>query len=76
MTVYRYRDVSAMPSLPHTAPGPARHARIRDLWEFSAQIAGPLYRPGVYRFRSIEDSFADRERATIERMRAMRAARR
>ena len=76
MTVKRYRDVSAMPASPYAAPGPTRHARIRELWAFAARTTMPLYRPGVYRFHSVEDSGADRERATIDRMRAMRAARR
>jgi hypothetical protein len=35
----------------------------------------PLFRAGVYRYRSIEDSAAVRDRATIERMRALRESR-
>jgi len=76
MTVKRYRDVSAMPApspgIPHD---PATFARIRELWQFSSRLVPPLFRPGVYRYRSIEDSTAARERATIERMRALRETR-
>jgi hypothetical protein len=76
MTVKRYRDVAAMPSpspgIPHD---PATFARIRELWQFSSRLVPPLFRPGVYRYRSIEDSTAARERATIERMRALRETR-
>jgi hypothetical protein len=36
----------------------------------------PLFPPGVTRYRSIEDSQAAREQATIQRMREVRAARR
>lgn len=76
MTVKRYRDVSAMPApspgIPHD---PATFARIRELWQFSSRLVPPLFRPGVYRYRSIEDSTAARERATIERMRVLRETR-
>jgi hypothetical protein len=76
MTVKRYRDVSAMPppspGVPHD---PVTFARIRELWQFSSRLVPPLFRPGVYRYRSIEDSTAAREHATIERMRALRATR-
>jgi hypothetical protein len=76
MTVRRYRDVAAMP---HPSPGiphdPVTFARVRDLWQFSSRLVPPLFRPGVYRYRSIEDSTAARDRATIERMRALRDTR-
>jgi hypothetical protein len=76
MTVRRYRDVAEMPP---PAPGiprdPMTFARIRELWHFSSRLVTPLFRPGVYRYRSIEDSTADRERATIERIRALGATR-
>lgn len=76
MTVKRYRDVSAMPAPPPGLPhDPATFARIRDVWQFSSRLVPPLFQPGVYRYRSIEDSTAARERATIERMRAMRKPR-
>lgn len=76
MSVKRYRDVSEMPPLPREDPkDPRTFARIRDLWRFSHRLTPRLFPPGVYRYRSIEERQAAHERATIERMRAMRAAR-
>ena len=77
MTVKRYRDVSEMPALPRTDPNdPNRYARIKELWRFSSRVVSlPLFRPGVYRYRSIEESQLAREEATIERMRLLRANR-
>jgi hypothetical protein len=76
VTVKKYRDVSEMPS---PAAGkravPATYRRVAELWQFSGRLVPALYQPGVYKFRSIEDSNAARERATLERMRAMRAKR-
>lgn len=76
MTVKRYRDVSEMPppapGIPHD---PATFARIRELWELSSRLVPPLFPPGVQRYRSIEESTAARDRAIIERMRALREAR-
>ncbi|HUH00629.1 MAG TPA: hypothetical protein VML75_01465 [Kofleriaceae bacterium] len=54
---------------------PRTYERIKQLWRFSGRCVLPLFQPGVYRYRSLEDSQADRERATIERMRVMWAAR-
>lgn len=71
MSVKRFRDVAEMPA----PSGRASYARIKELWKFSERLVPPLFRPGVQRFRSIEESQVDRERATIERMRAMREAR-
>lgn len=78
MTVKRYRDVSEMPAPPRGDPkDPSTYARIKELWRFSHRVVQlPLFPPGVYRYRSIEDSQAARERATIERMRLLRAQRR
>ena len=76
MTVKRYRDVADMPAPPRRDPrDPSTYHGIRELWRFSSGLVPPLFRPGVYRYRSVEDSNAARERATIERMRAVRAAR-
>jgi hypothetical protein len=76
MTVKRYRDVSEMPppspGVPHD---PMTFARIRELWHFSSRLVPPLFQPGVYRYRSIDDSTAARDRATIERMRGLRETR-
>ncbi len=77
MSVTRYRDVAEMAPPRRGDPrDPATYARIKALWRFSGRLIARLFPPGVYRYRSIEESQAARERATIERMRAMRAARR
>jgi hypothetical protein len=77
VTVKRYRDVSEMPSSSYGDPSdPNTYARIKQLWQFSERVVSlPLFRPGVYRYRSIEEMQAARDRATIERMRALRALR-
>ena len=51
---------------------PATFAHIRELWRFASRLP-PLFAPGVYRYRSIEESDRAREQALIERMRTMRA---
>jgi len=75
VTVKRYRDVAEMPPPPPGDPADrATYARIKELWRFSSRLVPPLFAAGVYRYRSVEESNEARERATIERMRAMRAA--
>ena len=75
MTVKRYRDVAEMPPPERGDPAdPNTYMRIKELWRFASQMPS-LFPPGVYRYRSIEDSNADQEQAIIARMRAMRAAR-
>lgn len=76
MTVKRYRDVADMPAPLRGDPAdPSTYARIKQLWSFSGRLAPPLFGPGVYRYRSIDESHAAREQRTIERMRAIRAIR-
>jgi hypothetical protein len=77
VTVKRYRDISEMPALPRTDPNaPNAYARIKELWRFSSRVVSlPLFQPGVYRYRTIEESQAARDKATIERMRLLRAKR-
>jgi hypothetical protein len=73
MSVTRYRDASEMPPPARGNPSdPRTYARIKNLWRFSSRCVQPLFQAGVYRYRSIEESQAARERATIERMRATR----
>lgn len=76
MTVKRYRDVADMPApVPGDPADPSLYIRIEQLWSFSGRLVPPLFEPGVYRYRSIDDSHAERERRTIERMRVIRALR-
>ena len=48
---------------------------VRELWRFSSRLP-PLFAPGLYRYRSVEESDRAREEALIERMRSVRRARR
>lgn len=74
MPVQRYRDVADMPPPSRGDPkDPATYARIRELWHASMSRMPPLFAPGVYRYRSVEEADAAREAALIARMRAMRA---
>ncbi len=76
MTVTRYRRVEDMPPPERGEPtAPGTYRRIRELWRFSSRLLPPLFPPGVTRYRTIEASQEARERATIDRMRAMRAQR-
>ena len=76
MSVRRYRDVVEMPPPPAGDRGdPRTYAQIKELWRFAARFGPPLFQAGVYRYRTIEESNEARERATIARMRAMRATR-
>jgi hypothetical protein len=77
VSVTRYRDVADMPPPDRLDPAERRtYARIKELWRSSSRRLPPLFEPGVTRYRSIDESWAARERATIRRMRAVRAARR
>ena len=72
MPVERYRDVADMPSPPRGDPrDPGTFARVRDLWRFSSRLP-PLFAPGLYRYRSVEESDRAREQALIARMRSLR----
>jgi hypothetical protein len=74
--VIRYRKVADMPPPGRRNPSdPRTYARIKDLWRFCSRCLPALFESGVYRYRSIEDSQSARERATIERMRALRDSR-
>lgn len=76
MGVTRYRDVADMPAPGRSDPSdPRTYERIKELWRFSSRRLPALFEAGVTRYRSIQDSQAARERATIRRMRAVRATR-
>lgn len=70
MPVLRYRDVRDVPPPAAVDPGdPALLDRVFAVWAFAARAAGPLYPPGVSRFRSIEEANAAQEAAVVTRMR-------
>ena len=74
MSVQRYRSVADMPA-PERKARADGYEHVRALWRFSSRLVPPLFSPGVYKYRSIEDSQAARETATVDRMRRMRATR-
>jgi len=75
MTVQRYRDVADMLSPERLDPEhPTTWARIRAIWA-SANRLPSLFSPGLYRYRSVEESDAARDAATLVRMRALRERR-
>ena len=76
MSVQRFRHVADMPPPDRGDPkDPATYARVRELWSFSARHLPPLFAPGLYRYRTIEESEVARDAATVLRMRALRDAR-
>ena len=75
MPVTRYRDVREMPSPPR-ATGDEIAMRIRAVWTRAVLLAGLAPRPGVTRFRTIEEAQEARARDVRERMRRIRAERR
>jgi hypothetical protein len=49
--------------------------RMLELISFIPSNCPPLYRPGTYRFRSLEEANEAREMASAQRMRALGAIR-
>lgn len=62
MPVQRYRRVEDMPPVPWCEPGSAEHLRrLAALWQRTSALAPRTLRPGVVRFRSIEETWAASE---------------
>ncbi|OGA51952.1 MAG: hypothetical protein A3G25_14880 [Betaproteobacteria bacterium RIFCSPLOWO2_12_FULL_63_13] len=56
MPVRKYRSIYEMPDETWREPGdPLLYRAIREVWDFGRRTSGRRYRPGVYRFRSIEE---------------------
>ncbi len=70
MPVWKYRDVSLMPPPPRPTREEDLVRRLRALWRRAARFAPTGYPPGVYKFRTIEEAQAARERNRRERRRA------
>ena len=73
MSLTKYRSVAEMPP-PGRADDASLAARIRASWRRAFLLAPPGFPRGVRRFRTIEAANEARERATVERMRALRAS--
>jgi hypothetical protein len=71
MPVRKYRSIYDMPDETWREPGdPVLYRAIRQVWDFGRRTSGRRYRPGVYRFRSIDEMDATQgewERATATR---------
>ena len=71
MPVRKYRSIYDMPDETWREPGdPVLYRAIRQVWDFGQRTSTRRHRPGVYRFRSIEEMDAAQgewERATAAR---------
>ena len=74
MPVTRYRDVSEMPGPPRIV-GDDLADRIRAVWSRAVEMAQLSPRPGVTKYRSVEESQEARDRETAARLRRMRRER-
>ncbi len=76
MSLRRFRDLDeAREDLWTSADDPELLQRISSLWRRSSELAGVEPRPGVWRFRSIEEANADRDDHVRRRMVALRRRR-
>jgi hypothetical protein len=76
MPVQRFRHLDdARRALWTSADDVSLPGRLRQLWRFSARLVGSSPRPGVRRYRTIEEANADREQHIAARIRALIAAR-
>ena len=56
MPVHKYRSIYEMPDETWREPGdPVLYRAIRQVWDFGQRTSKRRYRPGVYKFRSIEE---------------------
>jgi hypothetical protein len=56
MPVYKYRSIEEMPGVPRREPGdPALYRAIRSIWELGDRMTNRRFRPGVTKYRSIEE---------------------
>lgn len=79
MPIKKYRSIEEMDrdrSDLWCEPGPRGFRRMAELWKRSAQINPRKYPKGVFKFRSIEEAQADRQRLLIEHVRQLEADRR
>ncbi len=71
MPVRKYRSIYDMPDEHWREPGdPLLYRAIRQVWDFGRRTSARRYRPGVYRFRSIDEMAAAQsewEQATAAR---------
>lgn len=67
MPIRRFRSVEEMNREIWREPGsPELYASIRRVWEFGRRTSGRRFRPGVRRYRSIEEMQSGLAEVTIE----------
>jgi hypothetical protein len=70
MPIQKYRSAAEMPRIPSCEPlSDEGLARIRQLWARSSAMSPRIYPRGVFKFRSIEEAQAARDRVTQENVR-------
>ena len=56
MPVQKFRSIEDMPDVPRRQPGdPALARTMRQLFDFGGRASRRRFRPGVYKYRSIEE---------------------
>ena len=56
MPVYKYRSIEDMPDEGWRRPGdPLLYRTIAQFWDFGQRTSTRRFRPGVYKFRSINE---------------------
>lgn len=66
MPVWKYRSVAQMPPTPAYTPGSREHLeRWAALWARASALGRKRFRSGVFRYRSVEESW--REAGAMER---------
>jgi hypothetical protein len=64
MPVRKYRSIEDMPDDTWRTPGdPLLYRAIREVWDFGRRTSRRRYRPGVYRYRSIDEMDAAQNEA-------------
>jgi hypothetical protein len=77
MPIKKYRSVADMPRvLPCEPLSEECLARISRLWARASAMSPRIYPRGVFKFRSLEEAQAARERVTEENVRRMEEERR
>ena len=66
MPVEKYRSIEDMPDVPRRQPGDPTLARtMRQIWDLGRRASTRRFRPGVYKFRSIEEMDAARDEILV-----------
>jgi len=79
MPVRKFRSIAEMDKAQNELwcePGEECFRRIARLWKRSAQINPRKFPKGVFKYRSIEEAQADRERLLTEHVRQLQEERR